>query len=305
MLNHSILVPKKSSSFLKFKSLLDFSSLPSSLFFHFPTHIPSPNPYPFFLGTLTDFQVRDLNDEINKLLREKRHWEKQIKALGGPNHFLSTSTKSLDSEGKEVPGNRGYKYFGRAKDLPGVKELFEDPNLENGGIGVGPGGRWGKLKTRGELFKNVDADYFGFRDEDDGRLLTFEREITKTLLAQAQAEDQVNGIYMEAKGMDLGEVEEEAGAESTNVDEDLDLQTRGRFQVGRIPHSDVPSQKEIEIWLVNKRKEVRSESMGQVRGMNLNSSPLPPTSILFLFFFILSSPIRNSYESTSLNTFYF
>ena len=31
----------------------------------------------------------------------------------------------LDHEGKEVPGNRGYKYFGAAKDLPGVKELFE------------------------------------------------------------------------------------------------------------------------------------------------------------------------------------
>jgi len=25
----------------------------------------------------------------------------------------------LDHEGKEVPGNRGYKYFGAAKDLPG------------------------------------------------------------------------------------------------------------------------------------------------------------------------------------------
>jgi len=25
----------------------------------------------------------------------------------------------LDREGKEVPGSRGYKYFGAAKDLPG------------------------------------------------------------------------------------------------------------------------------------------------------------------------------------------
>lgn len=33
--------------------------------------------------------------------------------------------KMLDQEGKEVPGNRGYKYFGAAKDLPGVRELFE------------------------------------------------------------------------------------------------------------------------------------------------------------------------------------
>ena len=32
----------------------------------------------------------------------------------------------LDHEGKEVPGNRGYKYFGAARDLPGVRELFEN-----------------------------------------------------------------------------------------------------------------------------------------------------------------------------------
>lgn len=27
---------------------------------------------------LGEFRIRDLNDEINKLLREKRHWENQI-----------------------------------------------------------------------------------------------------------------------------------------------------------------------------------------------------------------------------------
>lgn len=30
----------------------------------------------------------------------------------------------LDDDGKEVPGTRGYKYFGRARELPGVKEMF-------------------------------------------------------------------------------------------------------------------------------------------------------------------------------------
>ena len=34
----------------------------------------------------------------------------------------------LDHEGKELQWNKGYKYFGAAKDLPGVRELFEpDP----------------------------------------------------------------------------------------------------------------------------------------------------------------------------------
>lgn len=67
---------------------------------------------------LGEFRIRDLNDEINKLLREKRHWEAQIKDLGGPD-YQRVGPRMLDHEGKEVPGNRGYKYFGAAKELPG------------------------------------------------------------------------------------------------------------------------------------------------------------------------------------------
>ena len=72
---------------------------------------------------LTDYQIRDLNDEINNLLREKRHFETQIVNLGGANYKRGNASM-LDDEGKEVPGTRGYKYFGRAKELPGVKEMF-------------------------------------------------------------------------------------------------------------------------------------------------------------------------------------
>lgn len=35
---------------------------------------------------LGEFRIRDLNDEINKLLREKGHWEFRIKELGGPDY---------------------------------------------------------------------------------------------------------------------------------------------------------------------------------------------------------------------------
>lgn len=55
---------------------------------------------------LGEFRIRDLNDEINKLLREKRHWENQISNLGGP-HYRRYGPKEIDSEGREVPGNRG------------------------------------------------------------------------------------------------------------------------------------------------------------------------------------------------------
>lgn len=81
-------------------------------------YLPSP-------AALGDFQIRDLNDQINKLLREKHHWERRILELGGPN-YMGQSMRLIDEDGREVPGGqRGYRYFGRAKELPGVKELFE------------------------------------------------------------------------------------------------------------------------------------------------------------------------------------
>lgn len=38
------------------------------------------------IAGLGEFRIRDLNDEINKLLREKGHWEFRINELGGPNY---------------------------------------------------------------------------------------------------------------------------------------------------------------------------------------------------------------------------
>ncbi|KAK2683910.1 hypothetical protein RAB80_001856 [Fusarium oxysporum f. sp. vasinfectum] len=74
---------------------------------------------------LSDYQIRDLNDEINKLMREKHMWEIQIRNLGGPN-YMRGGGKIYDEQGREIPGSgKGYKYFGRARELPGVKELFE------------------------------------------------------------------------------------------------------------------------------------------------------------------------------------
>lgn len=41
-------------------------------------------------------------------MREKRHWETQIVALGGAN-YKRAQAAMVDDEGKEVPGTRGYK----------------------------------------------------------------------------------------------------------------------------------------------------------------------------------------------------
>merc|ERR550534_1756177 len=119
---------------------------------------------------LGEFRIRDLNDHINKLLREKKRWEDRIRELGGK-HYKG-GAKMLDREGKEVPGNKGYKYFGAARDLPGVGELFESDAPVN------------TKKTRAELMKDVDAQYYGFRDDDDGLLVPLELKAEQEAIAR-------------------------------------------------------------------------------------------------------------------------
>merc|ERR1719337_337827 len=136
---------------------------------------------------LGEFRIRDLNDHINKLLREKKHWENRLRELGGKS-YSSKGAKMLDREGKEVPGNRGYKYFGAARDLPGVRELFESDAPKE------------VKKTRAELMKDVDAQYYGFRDDDDGLLVPLE------LAAEKEA---VGKLVAEWKGAKEGDEEEE------------------------------------------------------------------------------------------------
>ncbi|KZT69169.1 pre-mRNA-splicing factor ISY1 [Daedalea quercina L-15889] len=113
---------------------------------------------------LTDYEVRDLNDEINKLMREKRHWENQIVALGGANYRRNVAM--MDDDGKEVPGTKGYKYFGRAKELPGVKELFMSKKKEED--------EENQTQNYYKKFTNQGPSYFGDLDEQDGKLLEFE-----------------------------------------------------------------------------------------------------------------------------------
>lgn len=118
---------------------------------------------------LSDYQIRDLNDEINKLMREKHMWEVQIRNMGGPN-YMRGGGKIYDEQGREIPGGgKGYKYFGRAKELPGVKELFE--------AALNKGREEKPLQERNDMRKNVDAAYYGYApDEETEEMLAYEEE---------------------------------------------------------------------------------------------------------------------------------
>lgn len=73
---------------------------------------------------MPEYQIRDLNDAINRLMREKHEWEVQIRDLGGIN-YLYNKAKLFEDEGEQISDIDDYRYYGRARELPGVKELFE------------------------------------------------------------------------------------------------------------------------------------------------------------------------------------
>ncbi len=121
---------------------------------------------------LPDSQIRDINDNINKLIRTKYHWNKRVKELGGPD--FNKIEKDSEVGGEEgLRGSDGYRYFGAARDLPGVKELFarraEQMNLK-----------------RGDVYKAVNTEYYGFADEEDGVLLEVEGEAEEEIMDEVR-----------------------------------------------------------------------------------------------------------------------
>lgn len=201
---------------------------------------------PSFPAGLGEFRIRDLNDEINKLLREKRHWENQISALGGP-HYRRYGPKMFDAEGREVPGNRGYKYFGAAKDLPGVRELFEQEPP--------PPPR----KTRAELMKDIDADYYGYRDDDDGVLIPLEEKAEKIAIQEAIQK------WKEKQSSGNENDEEEDNIYGMEVDEPSQAESNDPMALLApkfTAHVPVPTQKDIEEALLRKKKQDLLEKYG-------------------------------------------
>ena len=101
---------------------------------------------------LGEFRVRALNDEINALLNSKRQWEDRIHQLGGQN-YRKKEQRFYDADGQELPGSGQYRYFGAAKDLPGVRELFFTS------VPLAP------ARNLKALYRKIPYDYFDFKVE--------------------------------------------------------------------------------------------------------------------------------------------
>lgn len=207
---------------------------------------------------LGEHRLRDLNDEINKLIREKSHWERRIVELGGPN-YTKHSAKMTDLDGNIVdvpnPGGRGpgYRYFGAAKKLPGVRELFEKP----------PELR--KRRTRYDIYKRIDASYYGYRDDEDGVLERVEGPAEVKMRVEAEEEwRRMEEIRREAKkAVKSGEVASVGVLKDLLFEEEEDVVEEERREMERekiekerefVVHVPLPDEKEIEKMVVERKK---------------------------------------------------
>ncbi|CAK7891380.1 pre-mRNA-splicing factor Isy1p [[Candida] anglica] len=202
---------------------------------------------------ISEFQVRDLNDDLNRLFKEKRAWEYHIKDLGGVDY------KHVNNS--EVTGIQvnGYRYFGRAKELPDVKEVLEEQKKHR----TDQQKRKNTEKEATDALKarerRIDASYYGVYDENSVESVD---GITRTVL------DQVHSILG-----DISPSEHEIHNENytnTSIENDLLefekkksiklLQSEHKKKGGSSPKleilpSDIPNASDISKWLVQQRKK--------------------------------------------------
>jgi pre-mRNA-splicing factor ISY1 len=152
-------------------------------------------------ASLGEVRIRDMNEKINKLIREKRHWERRILELGGPNYRSQRSqqeaSKAVDTDlgidsSTIFDGGNGYYYFGAAKDLPEIKEhltkaaMRKATGTEDATIAQKQSNF---LKHLAEVSERITPSYYGYADRVNEELLAAEARKEQELL-QGVARDE-------------------------------------------------------------------------------------------------------------------
>ena len=190
---------------------------------------------------LGEQKLREMNDEINKLIREKGHWERRILDLGGPN-YLAQGPKISDDQGREAPEARGfgggrgrrggYRYFGAARNLPGVKDLFPQEEQINVEDRLKEVGGTMKTKSREEMLSKTNMEYYGL--DDDDHLIQVEKQREGELRSKAILEYKTKQQQPSLQETDKMEMDHQ------NDEEDFDI-------------NNIPSQEDISKLLKEQR----------------------------------------------------
>lgn len=213
---------------------------------------------------LGEHAIRDLNDTINKLLREKYHWNRRIKELGGKD-FNQEERKAmilaereggggdvgvngaggdpdaLAAMGLGLKGSGGYRYFGAARDLPGVKELFARAAAKT------------TKRKRGDIYKYITPDYYGLRDEEDGVLLELEGQMAaeKQEELKVRREEYREMTQQQKKNIANDNDDGKMGREENSDDDTFFDAIRNGIE----PQAAVPSLDVVSQVLLKKKKE--------------------------------------------------
>ena len=111
--------------------------------------------------------------------------------------------------------------------MPGVRELFEqEPPLP-------------PRKTRAELMKDIDADYYGYRDDDDGILIPLEKKAEEVSRKKA--------------------IEDWKSGNDKQVSDESDEEQVDQNKTSQQP---IPSQLDIQKALLERRKKDLLEQYG-------------------------------------------
>eukprot|EP01095_Lingulamoeba_sp_RSL-Kostka_P008974 TRINITY_DN305_c0_g1_i1.p1 TRINITY_DN305_c0_g1~~TRINITY_DN305_c0_g1_i1.p1 ORF type:complete len:255 (-),score=106.36 TRINITY_DN305_c0_g1_i1:144-908(-) len=178
-------------------------------------------------------RTRELNDEINKLIREKKHWERHIKSLGGAD-YSGKEIEGIDSGNVIVHGD--YYYFGASKELPGVRDLLK------------PQRKRGDYKSKYKLQQQINADYYGIRDEEDDEIEELELEIEQRERELAHQQWLKENPHI--KNFNVNNSDDEEDDEDNNMNDDELFK-----EIEPIPYVDVPTDDDIKKIIFQKKKE--------------------------------------------------
>ena len=186
--------------------------------------------------SLNETQIRELNDQLNDLVLEKKRWDRHIeRQLGKSGKHGGKWTNERDRmfvTGKLVLGKR---YFGRAVELPEIKSYLDEQARRKASIGKQDIVDFKRIPQhgdpRGKLY---------YHSTEDEQLTRFEAEWTPRL----------REAYLGGETVASGNAN---GVTATPEE--------GRSNTATSGSDKVPTLRDVELWLVERRKRKLLESI--------------------------------------------
>lgn len=126
--------------------------------------------------TLDEYQIRILNDELNRMVREKFEWDGCVRRLGGIDRKNLQFLERLGVLQSGTTSANGYMYFGRAKELAGVQELL-NPHQET--------------PKRAIDQRKLDASYYGYYNDEP----TASERLAERRIAEGETSDEGGDVW--------------------------------------------------------------------------------------------------------------